>query len=168
MNIQKEQQTKSTLTNPLLFALQLGFFAGFIWGGLRWIFYIFRFTSVLPGFMAEPFYKTSFLQTTPGHWIGWLYYILFSMMAAIIYTFLFRKLKGPWPGVLYGVFWWGILFGLVGPMYRMTPLLNKSSWNTNTTEFCVFLLWGLFIGYTVAMEYTDERGREPEPQKVAN
>lgn len=36
----------------------------------------------------------------------------------------------------------------------------KLPWNTVISEFCIFLLWGMFIGYTAAIEYTDERKRE--------
>ncbi len=42
---------------------------------------------------------------------------------------------------------------------------NELTWDSIITEFCFFLLWGLFIGYTVAMEYTDERKREPEKRR---
>lgn len=42
-------------TKPFPFALELGFFAGFIWGGLHWLFYLLHFTIVPVGFLAEPF-----------------------------------------------------------------------------------------------------------------
>ncbi|OPA81552.1 hypothetical protein BVG16_03130 [Paenibacillus selenitireducens] len=159
--IQHEQQKSSTLTNPVLYSLQIGFFAGLIWGGFRWFFFVFQFTTVLPGYLAEPFYKHSFLLSNYGHLVGWGYFTLFSILATMLYTFVLRKLKGAWPGLIYGVAWWSILYGAVGPMLGMMKPLNKMSWSTVTTEFCVFLLWGLFIGYSVAVEYTDERGREP-------
>lgn len=159
--IQQENQKRSTLTNPVLYSIQIGFFAGLIWGGFRWIFFVFQLTTVLPGYMAEPFYKHSFLLSNYGHLVGWGYFTLFSILATMLYTFALRKLKGPWPGIIYGVAWWAIIYGGIGPALFMIKPLTKMGWPSLTTEFCVFILWGLFIGYSVAMEYTDERGREP-------
>ncbi|MFD0619441.1 YqhR family membrane protein [Paenibacillus sp. GCM10027629] len=159
--LQHEEQTRSTLTDPLRFAIQIGFFAGLIWGGIRWVFYIFQFTTITPGYLAEPFYKHSYLMTMRGQMVGWVYFILLSILATMIYTLCLRKLKGPWPGIGYGIVWWVILYGFIGPMMHMMPMLTKLSRTTILTEFCLFLIWGLFIGYTVAVEYTDERGREP-------
>ena len=149
-------------TKPFSFALELGFFAGFIWGGLHWLFYLLHFTIVPVGFLAEPFFKHEYIYTAAGHLTGWLFFIVFSILASLLYTFTIRKLKGPLPGMVYGIVWWLILFVLVGPKLGMMKPLNGLTWDSIITELCFFLLWGLFIGYTVAMEYTDERKREPE------
>jgi len=148
-------------TNPFLFAIQLGFFAGLLWGAVRWICYMFHFTKVLPGFIADMFYTSEYLRTMPGQFIGWAYFILFSIIASLLYTFLFKKAKGPWPGVIYGLFWWGVIFLLIGPPLGMTLRIELLGWDTFWTELCLFLLWGIFIGYTVAIEFNDERVREP-------
>ncbi|WP_440110562.1 YqhR family membrane protein [Paenibacillus sp. QZ-Y1] len=158
----QRQNQAHYFTNPFSFAVELGFFAGFIWGGLHWLFYLLHFTIVPLGFLAEPFFKHDFIYTAAGHLTGWLFFILFSVLASLIYTFAFRKWKGPIPGMGYGIVWWIIIFVVVGPKLDMVKPLNALTWDSIITEFCFFLLWGLFIGYTVAMEYTDERKREPE------
>jgi hypothetical protein len=149
-------------TKPFPFAVELGFFAGFIWGGVHWLFYLLHFTIVPLGFLAEPFFKHNFIYTAAGHLTGWLFFIVFSVLASLIYTFTLKKWKGPLPGMGYGILWWLIIFVLVGPKLDMVKPLNRLTWDSIITEFCFFLLWGLFIGYTVAMEFTDERKREPE------
>ncbi|SEL84303.1 YqhR family membrane protein [Paenibacillus sp. OK003] len=149
-------------TKPFPFAVELGFFAGFIWGGLHWLFYLLHFTIVPLGFLAEPFFKHNFIYTAAGHLTGWLFFIVFSVLSSLIYTFTLKKWKGPLPGMGYGILWWLIIFVLVGPKLDMVKPLNRLTWDSIITEFCFFLLWGLFIGYTVAMEFTDERKREPE------
>ncbi|WP_151734330.1 YqhR family membrane protein [Paenibacillus tengchongensis] len=146
-------------TNPWFFAMELGFFAGAIWGLIRWLLYWLRFTKVPPGFLGEPFFRHDFLVTAPGHLAGYLLFIAFSMIAAMIYVLLFRKLRGPWPGMLYGILWWSALFLGGARTFLMMPPF-RLPWNTVTTEFCIFLLWGMFIGYTAAIEFTDERDRE--------
>ncbi|OBZ18954.1 hypothetical protein A8L34_05250 [Bacillus sp. FJAT-27264] len=155
----KSQQRRTVHTNPFVFAMELGFFAGLFWGGARWIMYTLHFTKVIPGFLAEPFFKHDFLLKPAGHLIGYLSFIILSVIAALIYVFAFRWLKGPWPGMIYGVLWWAGLF-LAGSWLFLLQRPFRLPWNSVISEFCVFLLWGLFIGYTAAMEYTDERKRE--------
>ncbi|MRN53571.1 YqhR family membrane protein [Paenibacillus monticola] len=155
----KSHQQKSDPTNPWIFALELGYFAGLIWGGARWLMYTLHFTKVIPGFLAEPFFKHDFLMTPAGHLLGYLFFIGFSVVVSLLYVLILRKLKGPWPGMIYGVLWWSVLF-LAGSQYFLMQRPFRLPWNSIISEFCVFLLWGLFIGYTAAIEYTDERKRE--------
>lgn len=158
----EHQQSASKSKNKWYFSLQIGFFAGLIWGGVKGLFYYMSFTTVLPGYLVEPFFKHQFLQTRPGYYLGWLFFTLFSIVAALIYTFAFRKMRGPIPGLVYGMIWWLIIFVALGPLFHMTEPLAKLPFNTQFSEFCIYLLWGLFIGYTTAEEYTDERAREPQ------
>lgn len=52
------QKSQEGPTNPLRFGLELGCFAGFIWGAIHWLFYTLNFTKVIPGFLGEPFFTT--------------------------------------------------------------------------------------------------------------
>lgn len=154
-----EQSTEHT--NPWLFALQLGFFAGLIWGGIKVVLYYLEFTCILPGFMVEPFFRHKFLQSTMGILLGWGFFVLFSLLAAYIYLFLFRKWQGPWPGLGYGLLWWLIWFVWIGPVVQSSiKPIYEQSWDTITTELCLFLLWGLFIGYTISFEFNEERSEQ--------
>ncbi|MNW60037.1 hypothetical protein D3C74_379950 [compost metagenome] len=158
----QQANRKSYHTNIWLFALETGFFAGLIWGAVKGLFFYMRFTTVLPGYLVEPFFKSSFLQSQAGYYVGWFFFTVFSIIATIIYTLLFRKLKGPMPGMVYGVAWWLIIFVAAQPMLHMTKPIRELSTNTIISELCLYLLWGLFIGYTAAEEFTNERMREPE------
>lgn len=155
----KSHQQKREHTNPWIFAIELGIFAGLIWGGIRWLLYVLHFTKVIPGFLAEPFFKHDFLLTAAGHLIGYLFFIALSVIGSLLYVLILRKLKGPWPGMIYGVLCWGGIF-LAGSWLFLQQRPFRLPWNSVISEFCIFLLWGLFIGYTAAIEYTDERKRE--------
>lgn len=159
---QTHNRSEEGHTNRFHFALELGFYAGFFWGAIRWIFYTLHFSSVLPGFLLEPFFKHSFLQSTAGQVAGWLSFIVLSIIASLVYVYLFRKAKGPWPGIVYGIVWWVVLFIVLEPFLHLTLPVKHLTWNTNISEICLFLLWGLFIGYTIAQEFTDEKLREPQ------
>ncbi|WP_435171089.1 YqhR family membrane protein [Paenibacillus glycanilyticus] len=148
-------------TNPWLFSSMIGFFAGLIWGILRWLFYELKFTTELPGMLADPFFKSTYLKTGWGIVVGIASYIVFSVLAALLYKVLLGRLRGPWPGVLYGLAWWAVIFLLLGPVLGMSRQITVAGWNTLFSELCIFLLWGLFIGYSIAFEFTDEASREP-------
>ncbi|OME86855.1 hypothetical protein BK120_07990 [Paenibacillus sp. FSL A5-0031] len=161
-NKQRNQYDKQDhVTNPWLYAIKIGFFAGLIWGVVRWMFFEMNFTKVLPGFVADPFFKASFLKTGWGEVVSIGAFIIFSIVAAFLYKVILGKLRGPWPGIIYGLVWWAILFIAVGPLLGVMPGITKAGWNTLYTELCVFLLWGVFIGYSIAFEFTDEASREP-------
>lgn len=152
---------KEKKTNPWTFSLSIGLSAGLIWGGFKVLFYYFEFTKVVPGFMVEPYFRHRYLTSVYGIFFGWGVFIFFSIIAAFIYTALLRKAKGPWPGVLYGAGWWFIWFILIGPISGMVKRVDKLDVNTLTSELCLFILWGLFIGYTVSEEFNELRHNQP-------
>ncbi|EFM09897.1 conserved hypothetical protein [Paenibacillus curdlanolyticus YK9] len=154
-------------TNPLTFCLSLGFFAGLIWGVVRGVSYWLQFTKVMPGMLAEPFFKHSFLDTGWGYAVGIAVFIVFSMIAALLYYALFGRLAGPYMGIIYGLLWWVAIFAALGPAMKITPALTVIGWDTLLTELCVFTLWGVFIGYSIAFEFTDEASREPIGSKAS-
>ncbi|MFD1955872.1 YqhR family membrane protein [Paenibacillus thailandensis] len=148
-------------TNVGAYGLQVGFFAGLIWGVVNWVCYQLNLTAVVPGFIIEPFFLSSFLKTWTGIAVGIGGFIVFSIVATFIYYFLLGKIRGPWAGIAYGLVWWAVLFVAAGPVLQMVKPVTLIGWDTLTTELCLFALWGLFIGYTIAYEFTDEASREP-------
>lgn len=155
----KEGESKST--NVWAFALQIGFFAGLIWGAVKAAEVYFKFTAIPTRFMAKPFLAPSFINTNAGFWMGWLFFIIFSIIAALLYAIVLRKVKGHWMGLAYGAAWWALIYLLVGPSTGMMKWINRYDWNTIITDVCLFLIWGLFIGFSISFEFTDEREREP-------
>ncbi|MCD1260667.1 hypothetical protein B5M42_017845 [Paenibacillus athensensis] len=152
---------KPMKTNRLLFALYIGFFAGLIWGALKIVEHYLKFTDIVVGLFVEPFYRHDYLSNWQGVLIGWAAFIGFSVVAAFLYAVTMWKLPGPWWGLGYGAFWWAVIYLFVGPLAGMVYWINAYDWNTILTDGCLFLLWGMFIGYSIAVEYTDERSREP-------
>lgn len=149
-------------TKKMLFFLIIGFFAGVFWGGVKLIEFGLKFTELTPGMIIEPFFKHAFLVTWLGLAVGWAAFIVFSIIAAEVYGLAFCKVKGPWLGLVYGVVWWIVIYWIIGPWVEWVQKPRLLNWNTIISDFCLFLLWGLFIGYSIAMEFTDEETREPQ------
>ncbi|MBD2847276.1 hypothetical protein IDH44_18915 [Paenibacillus sp. IB182496] len=163
MSIQPVQGDHPRKKTPAFqFCLYIGLSAGVIWGLLRWGLYELNFTSVLPGFLVEPFFKQAFLKGLWGHLIGWGAFIALSIVAAFVYKLVLGRVRGPWASLGYGLLWWAALFLGVGPPLGMMESVRRIGWNSIFTDACLFLLWGLFIGYSIVFEYHDEASREPK------
>ncbi len=153
-------------TRPVLYSLKIGFFAGLIWGLLRWLASGLHFTKVSQAFLLDPF--------VPRAWLGGFYwqlgglgaFIAMSILAAVLYVALLGKLSGPWPGFAFGAVWWALVYAWAGPLVGALPPLNLIGWDSIVTDFCLFLLWGLFIGYSISFELHDEAALEPSPNKA--
>jgi len=146
-------------TNPWTFSALIGFMAGLIWGGVKLFFYRFSFTKLKPAFFVAPWYEKDYLNGWQGYAVGLFWIVAVSIAAAWIYAFLFRKLPGPWPGILYGLAWWALVFLWLGPWAGLTESVMALDRDTFWTELCLFVLWGTFIGYSISFEFTDEQSR---------
>jgi uncharacterized membrane protein YagU involved in acid resistance len=155
--------TNTTIPSPtprFPYALMVGFYAGLIWGTLRIFSYTLGFTQVVPGFLVEPFFLHHFLLGYGGIGLELISFTLLSFVASILYMILFSRKIGPWPGILYGIVWFVGLYLVVGPFAGLLPPLGIIAWNSLWSDGCIFLLWGVFIGYSISFEFTDERAHK--------
>ncbi|MFC5467902.1 YqhR family membrane protein [Cohnella suwonensis] len=148
-------------TNKILFSLKIGFFAGVFWGLIRWLATGLNLTNVHQAFLLDPFVPRSYLAGFYWQLAGWGMFILMSMLAAVVYVAALGRLGGPWPGFWFGALWWALCYAWLGPLVGTVPPLREIGWSSIATDFCLFLAWGLFIGYSIAFELHDESGREP-------
>jgi hypothetical protein len=142
------------------FILTTGLFAGLIWGGFDVLAYYLGFTKILPGVEWKPFFTPEFLEGWAGHFMGILGDIILSLVAASLYAMLLLRFLGAWISIAYGAAWGALAYGLVGPALQLTPPIWRIDMNSLVTELSNFILWGLFIGYTLVIEFNDEQGRE--------
>nr|WP_156290871.1 YqhR family membrane protein [Oceanobacillus salinisoli] len=156
-NKQLEQNKHSENTMSLLGrSLLTGFIGGVFWGGIAVFLYYFNFTEVSP----KSFVLRSWLRTEwTDRWLGDLVSVflvgLLSIITALIYYGLFKKINSMWMGVLYGIILWGIVFYLLQPIFTNVPNLFEQKANTIVTNICLFILYGTFIGYSISYDYHD-------------
>jgi uncharacterized membrane protein YagU involved in acid resistance len=148
-------------TEPVAFCLYIGFFAGLIWGLIRWLAVAMNFTKVPAAFLADPWVKRSELSHISWQFAGLGLFILMSMAAALIYYALLKRYRGPYPGLIFGALWWAVFYAGFGPVVGAVPPMNRIGWDSLITDFCLFVTWGLFIGFSIAYEYHNEFEREP-------
>ncbi len=148
-------------THPILFSMKIGFFAGLIWGLVRWLATGLNFTSVIHAFLLDPFFPRKWLAGFYWQAAGLASFIVMSVVAALLYVIILGGLRGPWPGIFFGAAWWGLVYAWAGPAIGAVPPLAEIGWNSIVTDFCLFVIWGLFIGFSIAFELHNEAEREP-------
>ncbi|MFC5532557.1 YqhR family membrane protein [Cohnella yongneupensis] len=152
----------NTITaKALLHSLKIGLFAGIIWGLVRWLATGLNFTQVTQAYLLDPFVSRQLLGSGWWQFAGWIAFIVMSVLAAVVYWLVLGKLRGPWPGLAFGAVWWGVFYALIGPMIGAVPPLRTIGWDSMVADFCLYVVWGLFIGFSISFELHDEMQREP-------
>lgn len=139
-----------------------GLFAGIFWGMIGYICYIFSLTEIRPNVFLEPWA----LGNWKNEWIGTIISILlmgvFSIPTAFIYYWALKKWNGIWLGLTYGLVIFLLVFIVLNPLFPSIKPLFDLNRDTIITSICLFLVYGLFIGYSINYEYVNTKGKEKE------
>ncbi len=149
--IKDEKQMGFTLKVVLI-----GFCGGLIWSLIGYFSYYFHLTQVGPSFVLLPW---ALGEWKTGHWgqvIGVVVIAVLSIGVAFIYKWSMQKVNSMWPGLGFGALLWLIVFYIVNPFVIQLKPVQTYSLNTLVTTLCLFLLYGLFIGYSISYEYAEQ------------
>ncbi|WP_407268355.1 YqhR family membrane protein [Radiobacillus sp. PE A8.2] len=154
----KQEKPMSFLSKSLL----TGFVGGVLWSFIGVIASYFNFSSVSPA----TFILRSWLQTDwSDGWLGELIAVtvigIISIITAIVYYGLLKKYPGIMVSGIYGIALWFIIFYLLQPVFPNVPAMTELDSNTIVTTLCLFLLYGIFIGYSISYEYQDNQANQP-------
>ncbi len=100
--------------------VQIGLFGGIFWGGIWYFLHIFSFTEAGPNYFLLPFAFGSWKEGVWGNVSGIVCMGLLSILISFLYKAFFAKFEGIIAGIIYGLFWWVLLFlgmGLMNPCY---------------------------------------------------
>lgn len=157
-NEQKQQNTGQIETTDFTALVALiGFFGGLIWGVVYFIAYYLNLTDVGPALILNPWALGEWKNKILGQLIGIIAISMISIGIAFLYRALFAKFKSITLSLLFGVSLWGLVFYLLKPMFPDLKPLSEIGWNTIVTTVCIFLLYGLFIGYSISFHYEERQ-----------
>lgn len=139
----------------LMNAIIVGFFGGLLLATLQLIFHYFNISKV-------SYEKILALIYIDGAWIAkWYGILLFifiigvlSILIALVYYILCRRVKGWLIGALFGLILWGFFGSLLPSLLYDIKWASFYKSNTNVMQICLFLLYGIFIGYSIS--YNEE------------
>lgn len=152
----KEQHQKEAPQTVFTKALAIGFSGGILWSGLGAITYFFHFSEV----SAASFLIRSYLQNDwSGTWLAEVLAIVgvgvLSLVSAMIYYFTLKRRSGIWPGAIFGMIVWALVFLVLTPLFPAIPSISEQSSDTWVTTSCLFILYGVFIGYSISYEFQE-------------
>ncbi|MBU9712218.1 hypothetical protein KS419_10735 [Bacillus tamaricis] len=140
----------------------IGVFGGLIWSLVGYLAFYLNFTRVGPALALMPWALGEWKHGWLGQLIGIVFISLVSIGAAFIYRLIFAKINKTWPGMLFGLVLWILIFGLFNPMFPELKPLTQLDLNTIITNICLYLIYGLFIGYSISYEYQERNTQDGE------
>ncbi len=131
---------------------------GIIWSAFFAFLYFFKFTEVAPKtFLLRPWLQAAWTDHWQGHLLSICLSGVISILPALLYYILFKKINSMWAGTGYGIFLWCIVFFLVNPLLDAAKPVAELSIDTTVTTLCIFILYGTFIGYSISYDYLDTK-----------
>ncbi|MGL4521189.1 MAG: YqhR family membrane protein [Bacilli bacterium] len=83
--------------------------------------------------------------------------MLCSMGLTFLYYMMFKTINSMWVGVLYGLVLFGLLYFFYFPIVEGGSLRFEREYSNYINMACVFLVYGLFIGYSISYEIFDSK-----------
>ncbi|AXF54779.1 YqhR family membrane protein [Salicibibacter kimchii] len=130
-----------------------GLFGGLLWGSIWYAAYFFNFTDVGPSLFWMAWSLGDWEEQMVGQWAAVGIFSLLSVAVAFFYRYVLARIKGMWMGFFFGIILWILVFFVANPLFaELEPLLEMEG-ITVVTTLCLFIMYGLFIGYSISYEY---------------
>lgn len=162
MEENKQQLEQNKHEKPMSFisiVVVTGLIGGILWSSIALLAYFLNFTDVRPNLILEPWA----LGNWKNGWIGTVFSILviglLSIGAALVYYALLRRFNNIWVGMAYGLVLFFLVFYVLNPIFPGIESFWKLSKNTLITTACIYLLYGIFVGYSISFEASERSVR---------
>lgn len=151
-NPKLEQNKNEKPLSHLSKVMIIGFFGGIFWSFIGYIAYYFNFTELGPSLILQPWAIGDWKNETIGQWIGIIVIGIISIGAALLYNVFLKNTQKIWPGILFGVALWAIVFYILNPIFPNLESVREFSINTIITTICLYILYGVFVGYSISYD----------------
>ncbi|MCA1054793.1 hypothetical protein LCM10_07310 [Rossellomorea aquimaris] len=172
-NKQSEKDIKGDQSNPSLeqnqsekpmsfiaIVVLTGFIGGLLWSAVAYLSYYFSFTKIEPNIVFEPWAVGDWKEQWIGIILSIVAYGIISIGVALVYYGLLRKFKSMWVGAGYGIVLFFAVFLILKPLFPSMKSLTATDYHTLITTFCIYILYGVFIGYSISYEENELRHQE--------
>lgn len=161
-----EQNQKEKPMSFLTMVVLTGLIGGILWSSVGYLAYVFNFTEVRPNVVLEPWA----LGDWKKGWLGTVISILFiggvSIIAALVYYVTLRKIKSIFAGAGFGIALFLLVFFVLNPIFPGIEPFTELKRNTIITSVCLYILFGVFVGYSISYEYQEQIYREKRGQEI--
>ncbi|RKL68759.1 hypothetical protein CR203_01550 [Salipaludibacillus neizhouensis] len=156
---QNEQEASQSFISTVAV---IGFVGGALWSLVAYFAYTFKFIPFGPAVILEPWALGDWKTGTLGQWLGILAIAIISIGVAFLYRVLLAKFNSIWPGIVFGFVLWLVVFVVLHPLFNTIDPITEMNRNTLTTSISLYVVYGLFIGYSVSYEYHERTVHEGE------
>ena len=129
-----------------------GLIGGIFWSGLAYLAHFINLTEVHPRVVMDPWTIGAWKDGWLGTVISILIIGIISIVAALIYYVLLRKFQSIWVGILYGLALFFLVFYVLNPIFPGISPFHELERNTIITSICFYVLYGVFVGYSISHE----------------
>lgn len=163
-----EQNQREKPMSFMTMTIVTGLFGGIFWSSLAYLAYLFHFTEIRPNVILEPWALGQWKEQWLGTVISIIAIGLFSIGAALVYYVVLRKVKTIWAGAGYGLVLFVLVFYVLNPIFPGIKPFWDLSRNTLVTMACLYILYGVFVGYSISYEENEMRNQEKNQKEITS
>lgn len=160
-----EQNQKEKPMSFLTMVVLTGLIGGILWSGLGYLAYVFNFTEIRPNIVLEPWALGDWKKQWLGTVISIVVIGVLSIAAALIYYAILKKVKNMFAGIGFGIALFLLVFLVLNPIFPGMEPIGELKRNTIITSVCLYILYGVFVGYSISYEYQEQEYRERQDKK---
>jgi hypothetical protein len=160
-----ESEKKSKYPQPMSLkslVFWTGLFGGIFWSAMGYLAYAFNFSEINPGIILESWTVGDWKKGWVGIVVSMILMGIFSVGASYLYYFILKRLNGFWLGMIYGIVLFMLIFIVLNPLFPSMGPFNELSRDTIITSICLFIAYGLFIGYSISYEHQNHEQEKKE------
>lgn len=165
---QLEQNQREKPMSFLTMVITIGLIGGIFWSGLGYLAYVINLTEVRPNVILEPWaigdWKEGWLGTVIS--IGMIGAI--SIVVALIYYAALRRFPSIFVGIVYGIVLFLLVFFVLNPIFPGISPIKELTRNTIITSICFYILYGVFVGYSISYEESEMKYYEKRKGEAKN
>lgn len=153
-NEQNQEKQKYPLPMSIItHVFWTGLFGGVFWSIIGYLAHLFHFTTLHPNVILEPWALGRWKKEWQGTLISIILIGIISIGIAYIYYAAFKQFKGMAAGIIYGLALFLIVFFVLNPLFPSISPIYDLSRDTIITSICLYIIYGLFIGYSISYQY---------------
>ncbi len=137
--------------------LFIGWIGGIVFGIL---YYFLSYFKLIDKYMVASLKLKYGFFSLVTHWYGKVFLLLIisvlSILIAIVYYVIAKKISKWYVGAIFGVVLWLIIYALFSMFLNQNYIINKQTVHQSINSLCLFVLYGLFVGYSISFAYKME------------
>lgn len=163
---QLEQNQRERPMSLITMVILTGLIGGIFWSALGYLAYVLNFTEIHPNVILEPWAIGDWKEGGLGTVISIGLIGVFSIVAALIYYVALRRFPSIFVGIGYGIVLFLLVFLVLNPIFPGINPISELSRDTIITSVCFYILYGVFVGYSISYEESEIQYKEKQESEA--